>query len=75
MNEKKGQVKGFVQCPECGNSLDLSRYCINPETLSEEVTQGQYRRPSCTCGCKFGYNLIRESIEAGSKTNEVTTAP
>jgi len=74
MNEKKGMVKGFVHCPQCGAVLDLSKYHINPETLTEEVSQGQYRRPCCKCGCKFGYNLVCEAVERNEK-EKVTTAP
>ena len=74
MIEEKGQVKGFVKCPECGLVLDLSLYHINVETYTEEVAHGQYKRPSCKCGCRFGYRLISETLE-GNKTDEVTAAP
>ena len=74
MIEKKGQVKGFVKCPECNLMLDLSRFHINPETLTEEVAHGQYKRPRCVCGCRFGHRLISETLEK-DKTHEVTTAP
>ena len=69
MKEAKGQVNVTVECPQCGTGLDLSKFHINPETLTEEVTEGQYRRPNCVCGCRFGYNLIREALD------EVNTAP
>ena len=75
MNEKKGQVKGWVYCPNCGTGLDLSKYYINAETLSEEVAHGQYKRPRCICGCKFGYHLVHDAVEEWKKWHEVNTVP
>lgn len=61
--EKKGKVKGRVKCPQCSLVTDLEQLRLNPETLSEDVGHGQYRRPTCKCGCGFGYNDLEKVIE------------
>jgi hypothetical protein len=66
MNEKKGQVQGIIICPNCDAKTDLSKYFINPESLTEEIAEGQYRRPKCVCGRGYSYYEVRQAIEKES---------